>query len=60
MCAWMENGAALGWLIDADLRTVYVYRPAHPPQELVDADHVLGEGPVEGFRLELTDIWRGL
>jgi Uma2 family endonuclease len=60
MGEWMENGAALGWLIDADRRTVYVYRPAHPPQELVDADHVVGEGPVEGFRLELADIWQGL
>ena len=56
----MENGAALGWLIDADRRTIYIYRPAHAPQELVDADHVVGEGPVEGFRLELADIWQGL
>jgi Uma2 family endonuclease len=60
MREWMENGAALGWLIDADRRTVYVYRPAHAPQELVDVDHVAGEGPVEGFRLELADIWQGL
>jgi Uma2 family endonuclease len=60
MREWMENGAALGWLIDADRRTVYVYRPAHAPQELVDVDHVAGEGPVEGFRLELADLWQGL
>ena len=60
MREWMENGAALGWLIDADRRTVYVYRPAHPTQELVDVDHVAGEGPVEGFRLDLADIWQGL
>jgi Uma2 family endonuclease len=60
MGEWIENGAALGWLIDADRRTVYIYRPAKEPEELVDVDHVLGEGLVDGFRLELTDIWRGL
>src|SRR5450755_634681 len=60
MREWIENGAALGWLIDADRRTVYIYRPGQDPQELVDVDHVVGEGLVDGFRLDLTDIWRGL
>src|SRR5437763_3930616 len=53
MRAWMENGAALGWLIDADRRAVYIYRTATDnPEELVDIDHIKGEGPVDGFRLE--------
>jgi Uma2 family endonuclease len=60
MREWIQNGAALGWLIDADRRTVYIYRPGQDPQELVDVDHVPGEGLVDGFRLDLTDIWRGL
>jgi Uma2 family endonuclease len=60
MREWMENGAALGWLIDPDTRTVYIYRPGQDAEELVNVDHVAGEGPVEGFRLELADIWRGL
>jgi Uma2 family endonuclease len=60
MREWMENGASLGWLIDADSRTVYVYRPGQDPEELVNVDHVAGEGPVDGFRLELGDIWEGL
>jgi len=60
MREWIENGAALGWLIDADHRTVYIYRPGQDPQELADVDHVLGEGLVDGFRLDLADIWRGL
>ena len=60
MRQWIDNGAALGWLIDADRRTVYVYRPAREPEELVNIDHVNGEGIVEGFRLELGDIWQGL
>jgi Uma2 family endonuclease len=57
---WMNNGARLGWLIDADHRTMYIYRPGQQTEELKEIDYVLGEGPVEGFRLELTEIWRGL
>jgi Uma2 family endonuclease len=60
MREWIDNVAALGWLIDADRRTVYVYRPGKEPEELVDISNVDGEGPVEGFRLELGDIWDGL
>ena len=60
MQEWIENGAQLGWLIDADQRTIYVYRPELEPEELVNVDAVAGEGPVQGFTLELGDIWRGL
>jgi Uma2 family endonuclease len=57
---WIENGAQLGWLIDADLRTVYVYRHRRPAEELQGIDHIVGEGPVDGFRLELDAIWEGV
>ena len=57
---WMSNGARLGWLIDADRQTIYIYRPAQQPEPLTGVDYVLGEGPVEGFRLELSAIWQGL
>jgi Uma2 family endonuclease len=60
MCEWIENGAALGWLIDAKRRTVHIYRPGREPEQIVNADHVDGERPVEGFRLELGVIWREL
>ena len=60
MSEWMENGVPLAWLIDADRRTVYVYRRGHEPEELVEADHVAGDSPVAGFRLELSEIWQGL
>ena len=60
MQQWISNGAALGWLIDADRRTVYVYCPGEEVEELVDIDRLDGVGPVEGFRLELTEIWQGL
>jgi Uma2 family endonuclease len=61
MTEWMANGVALGWLIDADKRTVYVYRSGQTAaRKLEGADRLVGEGPVDGFVLELKDIWQGL
>jgi Uma2 family endonuclease len=57
---WMRNGAQLGWLIDADRRVVFTYRPGQPAEELRGADAIDGEGPVAGFRLDLRDVWEGL
>jgi Uma2 family endonuclease len=60
MQEWIENGAQFAWLIHPQKRTVYVYRPGHPPEELVNVESVTGEGPVAGFVLELRAIWEGL
>jgi Uma2 family endonuclease len=57
---WIRNGAQLGWLIDPDKRTVFIYRPGKPVQELREASVIEGEAPVDGFRLSLEAIWRGL
>jgi len=60
MREWIANGAQFGWLIDADQRMVYIYRPQQEPEEIANPDRIEGEGPVAGFRLELNDIWQGL
>jgi|SRR5215469_7905752 len=60
MQEWMDNGAQLGWLIDADKRTAYVYRRGKAPEELINIESLAGEGPVEGFVLALGAIWKGL
>jgi Uma2 family endonuclease len=60
MHEWIENGAQLGWLLDPDRRTVYIYRPGREPEPLVNPERLLGEGPVAGFVLELPDIWAEL
>jgi Uma2 family endonuclease len=60
MKQWVANGAQLGWLIDADKRTVYVYRPNRDPEQLTGIEVVHGEGPVAGFVLELADIFAEL
>jgi len=57
---WIDNGAQLAWLLDPDHRSVYIYRSAAEPEQLVNPDRVVGEGPVAGFVLELPDIWAGL
>jgi Uma2 family endonuclease len=60
MQQWMKNGAQLGWLIDGDARTVYIYRPGQPVEKRTDLLELAGEGPVEGFVLDLREIWAGL
>jgi Uma2 family endonuclease len=57
MREWMDNGAKLGWLIDPEARTVYIYRPDQTTERLIDPQRVEGEPPVEGFVLEMADIW---
>ncbi len=57
MREWMDNGARLGWLIDPQTRTVYIYRPGKATERLVNPDQVKGDAPVAGFVLKLADIW---
>jgi Uma2 family endonuclease len=56
MKLWMANGAQFGWLIDADNRTVYIYRPNCDSEQVTGIEILRGEGPVAGFVLELADI----
>jgi len=60
MSLWAANGVEVGWLIDGDARCVYVYRGNSEPRVLSDAESIAGEGPVEGFVLQLGEIWEGL
>jgi Uma2 family endonuclease len=54
---WIENGATLGWLIDPYKKKVYIYEPgADVAAESGNAVH--GKGPVEGFTLDLDELWR--
>ena len=57
MVDWMANGAQLGWLIDPYARQVFVYRPDKTP-ECVTGAQLAGEGPVEGFVLNLARVWK--
>jgi Uma2 family endonuclease len=57
MQQWIDNGVELGWLVDSDNRCVYVYRQGHEMRKVLNESQIEGEGPVEGFVLDLTDIW---
>ena len=54
---YLANGARLGWMIDPETRTVEVYRPGRASETLTGIDCVAGEGPVDGFVLELRTVW---
>jgi len=60
MREWIENGCQLAWLIDPECRAVEVYRPGSEAEILTDPVSVAGEGPVEGFLLELKLVWNPL
>lgn len=60
MEAWIANGVQIGWLIDGDRETVYVYRKGRAPVTRRGLRELLGDGPVKGFVLKLDSIWKGL
>ena len=57
---WVANGVRLAWLIDGNARTVHVYRKDRAAEALRGIEKLRGEGPVEGFVLQLRSIWEGL
>jgi Uma2 family endonuclease len=57
MREYMENGAKLGWLLDVHTKTVYVYRPGRDVERIVAPDSMVGEVPIDGFALDLTEVW---
>jgi Uma2 family endonuclease len=57
MREYIENGSQLGWMIDPDKQTVEVYRPGREPELLSGLQSIAGEGPVDGFVLDLTTVW---
>ncbi len=57
MTRWMENGAELGWLIQPEKERVFVYTGGSADPVVVQGDSIEGSGPVEGFRLDLSELW---
>jgi Uma2 family endonuclease len=57
MEAWIVNGAELAWLIDPGAKQVHVYRRGIAPG-IETASQVSGSGPIEGFVLDLEEVWR--
>lgn len=57
MREYIENGASLGWLIDATTRKIYVYRPNTEVKTLENPNEISGEPLLQGFVLNLKEIW---
>ena len=56
MQRYIAAGVLLAWLIDPFEKTVTIYRPNREPEVLRSPTSVAGEGPVEGFMLDLNGI----
>jgi Uma2 family endonuclease len=57
MQEYMDNGAQLGWLIDAQEKRVYVYQQQAQVKELDNPQTIAGETVLAGFVLDLQEIW---
>jgi Uma2 family endonuclease len=54
---YIENGAGLGFLIDAENRTVHVYRPNQEPTVLINPAEVSADPELPGFTLVTARIF---
>lgn len=56
MLEYLENGAKLGWLIDAGKKRVYIYRQDKDIEILENPQTLSGENVLKGFELDLSEI----
>ncbi len=57
MAEYIENGAALGWLIDLEDKKVYVYQQNTKVRELENPSEVSGEPLLQRFVLQMKDFF---
>ena len=57
MQEYIENGAALGWLIDPLEKKVHIYRQNREPEILENPETINGETVLRNFELSLKKIW---
>lgn len=57
MREYIENGARLGWLLDAATRTVFIYRQDGTIDKRESPAQLQGESVVESFTLDLNRVW---
>jgi Uma2 family endonuclease len=58
MEAWNANGVELGWLVDPYAKEVHIYEPGASAPRKEAGSQAAGTGPVDGFVLDLEEIWR--
>lgn len=57
MQEYIENGVALGWLVDPTEKRVYVYRVEKEVETMENPAELSGEPLLQGFALNLKEIW---
>lgn len=57
MAEYIANGVRLGWLLDPQQQTAYVYRPGAEVETFEQARETSGEPELPGFTLNLQEIW---
>ena len=57
MKEYAASGVRLGWLIDPYQKRVHIYRQNGEIEILENPTHVSGEDVLNGFELDLTEIW---
>ncbi|MGH7436361.1 MAG: Uma2 family endonuclease [Polyangiaceae bacterium] len=57
MQEYVECGANLGWLIDADAKRVAVYRPGRSPETLTAPRSLSGDPELSGLVIDLSEVW---
>jgi Uma2 family endonuclease len=57
MQEWIANGVELGWLINPEEKRSYSFMPDGHVLN-ISALELHGHGPVDGFVLDLTEVWR--
>ena len=57
MQEYLENGAKLGWLIDAGKKRIYIYRQSTNVEVLENPKSLSGEALLENFTLDLSEIF---
>ncbi len=56
MSEWLENGCRLGWLIDLEHKTTYIYKPGREIIQQTFEDNLKGEDVLPEFVLKLNEI----
>ncbi len=57
MAEYIANGVQLGWLLDPQEQTAYIYRPGAEVAMLTGARAISGAPELPGFILNLQEIW---
>ncbi len=57
MQLWIADGVRLGWLLDAQDETAWIYRPGRQPQCLARPARLSGEDVLPGLAVDLARIW---